>query len=69
MVLLQFSVGCGRSVISRMNLLPPGRELRLFYFSLPAPFFVAVGSLFISFLLGRKEGRKGIRMLISRVEN
>ena len=67
---IQFGVGFRRSVISRMKLLLPGRELRLFYFSRPGSFFV-VGSLFISvsFLLGRKKGRKGIRMLISGAEN
>ena len=39
-----------------MKLLPPGRELRLFYFSRPGSFFV-VGSFFISVssLLGRKR--------------
>ena len=54
--LLQFWVCCGRSVISRLKLLPPGRELRLFYFSRPGSFFV-VGSFFISVssLLGRKR--------------
>ena len=53
-----------------MKLLPPGRELRLFYFSRPGSFLV-VGSLFISgsSLLGRKKGRKGIRMLISGAGN
>ena len=60
-----FWVCCGRSVISRMKLLPPGLELRLFYFFRLCSFLV-VWSLFISFssLLGRKKGRKGIRMLI-----
>ena len=42
--LLQFWVCCGRSVISRLKLLPPGRELRLFYFSRPGSFFVVFGS-------------------------
>ena len=53
-----------------MKLLPPGLELRLFYFSRPGSFLV-VGSLFISgsSLLGRKKGRKGIRMLISGAGN
>ena len=53
-----------------MKLLPPGLELRLFYFSRRCSFFV-VGSLFISgsSLLGRKKGRKEIRMLISGAGN
>ena len=53
-----------------MNLLPPGLELCLFYFPRPGSFLV-VGSLFISgsSLLGRKKGRKGIRMLISGAGN
>ena len=55
---------------SYLKLLPPGRELRLFYFSRPGSFFV-VGSLFISVssLSGRKKGRNGIGILISVAEN
>ena len=70
MVYFYSEVCCGRSVISRLKLLPPGRELRLFYFSRPGSFFV-VGSLFISVssLSGRKKGTNGIGMLISVAEN
>ena len=73
-VLINYSITILCYVISRMKLLPPGRELRLFYFSRPGSFLVnsiVVGSLFIyvSFLLERKKGRKGIRMLISGAEN
>ena len=54
-----------------MKLLPPGLELRLFYFSRPGSFLV-VGSLLFPVplsVLERKKGRKGIRMLISGAGN